>query len=182
MTDNSNPETPETTATQTPAARPPRRRLAAFGWLTAGLIAGATATAGITAYAHGAMKRGFGGGWHSVEQVQDKVADRAAWIVGAIDATPEQEKAIRSIVQETVGSVYPLMQKHRENRREFIELLARPELDATSLEALRTAELGLLDDASAQMSGALVKLSGVLTKEQRHSLMQMAAKHRRHRH
>ena len=54
--------------------------------------------------------------------------------------------------------------------------------DAAGLESLRKAELGLLDNASAEMSGALVKLSDVLTKEQRRSLMQMAKKHRRHHH
>lgn len=182
MNDNTTPETPENSGSGSPAVRPQRRRLAAFGWLSAGLIAGATATAGITAYAHGAMKRGFGGGMHSVEQVQERIADRAAWVIGAIDATPEQETAIRNIVQGTVGKVYPLVQQHRENRREFIELLARPEIDAAGLESLRKAELGLVDNASAEMSGALVKLSDVLTKEQRHSLMQMANKHRRHHH
>ena len=182
MNDNMTPDTPDTAGFSTSNARPPRRRLAAFGWLTAGLIAGATATAGLTAYAHGAMKRGFGGGMHSVDQAQERIADRAAWIIGAIDATPEQETAIRSIVEGTVSKVYPLVQQHRENRREFIELLARPDIDAVQLETLRQAEIGLLDNASAQMSGALEKLSGVLTKEQRHGLIQMANKHRRHRH
>lgn len=183
MSDNITPETTVEATDQATPARPPRRRLAAFGWLTAGLIAGATATAGLTAYAHGAMQRGFGGGGlHSVEQVRSHIADRAAWIIGAIDATPEQESAIRGIVDETVDKVYPLVQEHRNNRREFIELLARPQLDAKTLEALRTAELQLLDTASAQMSKALVDLSGVLTTQQRHNLMQMAAKHRRHRH
>ena len=165
----------------TPKTSKPRRRLAAFGWLTAGIIAGSTATGALTAYAHGAMKRGFGG-THSVEEVQERVADRAAWVIGAIDATPEQETAIRAIVDDTVGKVYPLVQQHRDNRREFIELLARPDLEADKLEALRKAELGLIDTASAEVSGALVQLSGVLTKEQRHELMEMAGKHRRHRH
>jgi Spy/CpxP family protein refolding chaperone len=182
MNDNATLGISDTSGSSPAVAHPPRRRLAAFGWLTAGLLAGATATAGLSAYAHGAMKRGFGGGLHSVEQLQERVADRAAWIIGAIDATPEQETAIRAIVEGTLGKVYPMAQRHRENRREFVELLARPEIDAAGLETLRKAELGLLDSASAQMSRALVELSDVLTKEQRHSLMKMANKHRQHYH
>lgn len=161
--------------------RPRRGWLGAAGWLTLGALAGVAGSATVGVYAHRGAGM-FSHGPASIESVQERVADRAAWVIGAVDATPEQEKAIKGIVATTVNEVYPLVGKHRDNKREFIELLARPQLDAATLDALRKAELGLLDEASAAMAGALLKMSAVLEPEQRQTLLRMAARHRRHGH
>ena len=84
MKGNATADKPDTSGDVPSCLRPPRR-LAVFGWFTVGLIAGATATSGLTAYVHGGMKRGFGRGLDSVEQVQERIADRAAWVIGSID-------------------------------------------------------------------------------------------------
>mgnify|MGYP001178391217 FL=1 len=82
----------------------------------------------------------------------------------------------------TVDAVFPLVEQHRGNRQELIEMLARPQLDNEALEALRQSELRLIDEASQQLTGALTKVSQVLTPEQRQELLAMAARMRgRHR-
>ena len=135
----------------------------------------------LTAYAHGGMRmmwQNSGPHGHSVKQVRERVADGAAWVVGTVDATPEQKVAIKTIMSATVDDVYPLMQLHRGNRRELITLLAKPQMDADAVEQLRRSELQVFDAASKRLADALTKASTVLTPEQRQQLVAMAAVHR----
>ncbi len=153
--------------------------LLALGGVSGGLVAGA-----MTAQAQGDMRGMFrhGHGHYTVERARDRAADTAAWVVGAVDANDEQKTAIRGIMTRTVDAVFPLVEQHRGNRQELIEMLARPQLDNEALEALRQSELRLIDEASQQLTGALTKVSQVLTPEQRQELLAMAARMRgRHR-
>jgi periplasmic protein CpxP/Spy len=159
-----------------------RRWLKVTALLCVGAIGGGIATGAATAYAHGAMRgmwQHAGHGSHSLEQARERVADGAAWVIGTVDATAEQKSAIKTILGATVDDVYPLVQRHRGNRRDLVELLARPNLDEQALESLRQAELQVFDAASARLTAALGQAAKVLTPQQRQQLLAMTARHRR---
>ncbi len=129
------------------------------------------------------------GGWHGMgnhwghakteEQVRERALDKTAWLVGRIDATPEQETRINAIVTALVGDLYPLRGEHRERRRQLITELARPQVDREALEKIRADEIALADSASKTLVNAVVDVTEVLTLEQREELASMIGRHQR---
>jgi Spy/CpxP family protein refolding chaperone len=150
-----------------------RRVRLTLGALT--LVAvGAVLGAGATAQA-GRMGSwpGFGhhGGFSKTEeQVRERAADQAAWLLGRIDASPEQETRINDIVGSLVGDLYPLRGEHREYRRQLITELARPQIDAQALERIRANGMALASAASKTLMNAIVDVSEVLSVAQRQEL------------
>jgi Spy/CpxP family protein refolding chaperone len=65
----------------------------------------------------------------SIEQIREPTLDKAAWVLGSVDATPEQSKRVKAIVVALVDEIYPLRQQHRENRRSVKEALSQPQID-----------------------------------------------------
>ena len=143
---------------------------------------GAALGAGATAHA------GRMGGWHGFghhgksakteEQVRERAADKAAWLLGRIDASPEQETRINDIVSSLVGDLYPLHGQHRGFRRQLITELARPQVDPQALERIRADEMALANSASKTLVNALVDVTEVLSVEQRQELTAMIGRHR----
>ena len=97
---------------------------------------------------------------------------------GAVDATPEQAESLNVVFSGFVDRVYPLAKQHRDNRRLLLAELARPSVDPQVLDRVRQAEISLADTASSELVQAMVDLAQVLTPEQRHSLVGMAARMR----
>lgn len=127
------------------------------------------------------------GGWHgmghhwsarSEEQVRERALDKAAWVLGRIDATPEQESRINAIVSALVGDLYGLRGEHREHRRQLISELARPQVDRGTLEKIRSDEMALADSASRAMVNAVADATEALTIEQREELAALIGRHR----
>lgn len=128
------------------------------------------------------------GGWHGMghnwgyakteERVRGRALDKAAWILGRIDATPEQETRVNEIITSLVGDLYPLRGEHREHRRRLITELARPRVDGDAVEKIRADELALADSASKKLVNALVGVTEILTIEQREELAGMIGRHR----
>ena len=151
--------------------------LLALGGVSGGLVAGA-----MTAQAHGtcvacSVTAMATTPW-SAHGIGLRIP-RPGWLVPWM---PMTNRKPRPVEQRTVDAVFPLVEQHRDNRQELIEMLARPQLDNEALEALRQSELRLIDEASQQLTGALTKVSQVLTPEQRQELLAMAARMRgRHR-
>ena len=159
--------------------RKTRLGIAAFGLLSLGLVAGALIAATFeVAAAHG--KFGRHGDVYSLEGAHERAKDKVAWMLGSIDATPEQEQRANDIVANLVDVVYPLAQQHRENRRALIAELSRPNVDRQVLEEIRQAELSIVESASGELVAALADLAGTLTPEQRQQLTELATKHRHH--
>jgi Spy/CpxP family protein refolding chaperone len=129
------------------------------------------------------------GGWHGMghhwgharteEQARERALDGAAWVLGRIDASAEQQTRINDIVGALVGELYPLRGEHREQRRQLITELARPQVDARALEKIRADGVALVDSASKAMVSAVVDASEVLSVEQREELAMMIGRHRR---
>jgi len=127
------------------------------------------------------------GGWHgmghhwgarSEEQIRERALDKAAWVLGRMDATPEQESRINAIVSALVGDLYGLRGEHREHRRQLISELARPQVDRGALEKIRSDEMALADSASRTMVNAVADASETLTIEQREELAALIGRHR----
>jgi Spy/CpxP family protein refolding chaperone len=137
--------------------------------------AGAMLGAGATAYAS-RMGHHWGGA-ESEAQVRERALDKSAWVLGRIDATPEQEARINAIVSALVGDLYGLRDAHREHRRQLIAELARPQVDRAALEAIRGEEMSLADAASKALVKALAEATEVLTMEQREELAATITRH-----
>ncbi len=147
-------------------------------------LVGAGAVLGAAATAQAARM----GGWHGMghhwgsskteEQVRERALDKTAWVLGRIDATPEQKTRINAIVTSLVADLYPLRGEHRERRRELITELARPQVDAQALEQVRADGIALADSASKTLVNAVVEATEVLTVEQREELAAMIGRHR----
>ena len=156
-----------------------RLTLGALALVAVGAVLGAGATAQAARM----------GGWHGFghhggyakteEQVRERAADKAAWVLGRIDASPEQETRINDIVASLVGDLYPLRGEHREYRRQLITELARPQVDAQALERIRADGMALANSASKTLVNAVVDVTEVLSVEQRQELAAMVARHRR---
>ena len=147
-------------------------------------LIGLGAALGAAATAHARM-----GGWHGMghrwghvateEQARERALDGAAWMLGRLDATAEQQTRINAIVAALVDELYPLRAEHRERRRQMITELARPEIDAPALETIRADGIAMVDSASKTLVTAVVDASEVLTIEQREELAHMIGRHRR---
>jgi len=158
--------------------RKARMGIAAFGLLSIGLVAGALIAATVEVAAHG--KFGRHGNTHSLEGAHERAKDKVAWMLGSVDATPEQEQRANEIVANLVDEVYPLAQQHHENRRTLITELSRPTVNRQVLEEIRLAELSIAESASAELVEALSDLASTLTPEQRQQLTGLATRLRHH--
>lgn len=129
------------------------------------------------------------GGWHGMqhrwshvgteEEARERALDGAAWVLGRIDASAEQQTRINAIVASLVGELYPLRAEHRERRRALITELARPQVDARALELIRADSVRMVDSASKTLVEAVVDASQVLSVEQREELARMVGRYRR---
>jgi hypothetical protein len=155
-----------------------RLTVAAVTLVSAGAVLGAGATA----------QAGRMGGWNAMgehwgsakteEQVRERALDKAAWMLGRIDASPEQETRINGIVTALVENLYALRSAHQEHRRQLIAELARPQLNRDALEKIRADELTLADSASKAVLNAVADASEALSSEQREELAAMIGRHR----
>ena len=158
-------------------ARRLRFTIGALTLVAVGAVLGAGATA----------QAGRMGGWHSFghhgmgakteEQVRERAADRTAWVLGRIDASPEQETRINDIVNSLVGDLYPLRAEHRGYRRQLVTELARPQVDRQALEGIRADGLALASSASKTLLNAMMDITTVLSIEQRQELAAMIGRH-----
>ncbi|MDH3671378.1 MAG: hypothetical protein OES46_09465 [Gammaproteobacteria bacterium] len=145
--------------------------LIGFGALAGVLIANVSAHSGFGG--HGAW--GSGGhhyhGASSVEQIRERALDKTAWVLGSVDATPEQSKRVKAIAVGLVDEIYPIRQQHRENRHRVKELLSQPQIDRQALERIRQDEIALATQMSQKLVTALAESAEVLTVKQRLALM-----------
>ena len=142
-----------------------------MGVAAAALIGlGALATVAVSVTAHEGRGHGHRGS-ASIEDARERALDKAAWILGSVDATPEQEQRVNEIVTRMVDNLYPLRQEHRQHRRDLVDAVSRPQVDPAELERIRVAEVALADAASRELVLAITEVSQVLDPEQRQALV-----------
>ncbi|WP_282045359.1 Spy/CpxP family protein refolding chaperone [Roseibium album] len=119
-------------------------------------------------------RRGGGGPGMLHRMSDDDIKERLTRVVRhvaiEIDATPEQQTEIVSIVT-------PVALGMKENHREFASvsedlraLLLAQEIDRDAIEALRAEKLAVADEISKTLTAMIVDVAAVLTPEQRAQL------------
>jgi periplasmic protein CpxP/Spy len=153
-----------------PAGTPTARRRGR-GWLfvttvalAAGLSGAAASHAVSQGYWHGP---GFMGRSLDPASIEDR-ADRAVrHLAIEIDATPEQQDKLRTIVKGAIKDLLPMREKALSARERARMLLTQPGIDRAAIEALRSEQLALAEAASKRFTLALGDAAEVLTPEQR---------------
>jgi Spy/CpxP family protein refolding chaperone len=118
----------------------------------AALAGGAAAAVSFAAFA----RPGRHGGQHGpmdpaqMEQHLDRMLKH---LYVEIDATEEQKQKLDPIVKDAAKELAPIRRNLREARREAIGLLAQDKVDASAIEALRTKQMQLADQASRRFTG-----------------------------
>jgi Spy/CpxP family protein refolding chaperone len=149
----------------------------AQGGLMVGLVAG-----GASAWAFGrdGGPGGFMGHRHFLHGRHRGPVDPAAarqhvemgvrWVLGTVDATPEQEQRVKAIAVGALDDLLPLRERHQANRKALHTALAGATVDRAALEAARRDELKLAEEASVRLLDAIADAAEVLTPEQRAEL------------
>jgi len=151
-----------------------------LGVIGAGLIGFAIgATMPVAEAALGAISRA-GDGPPTLEEARDHAEFFAAFALHRLDATPDQQQRVEKIIDGTVDSLFPIVEKHRSNRDQLHAILEAPTIDRAAIERLRVEEIGLADNLSRVVASALGDTAEVLTTEQRAELIQHLDRFRHH--
>ena len=146
--------------------------LIGFGAVAGALIANVSAHDGFGGHGHwSASKAHRYHGTPSIEQSREHALDVAAWVLGSVEATPEQSKRVKDIVVELVDELHPLRQQHREHHRSLMNVLSQPQVDRQALEHIRQDEIAIATQVSERLVVALAETADVLSVEQRQTLM-----------
>ena len=166
--------------------RPRRRRArtlaAVVTVFVVGAVGGGALLTATDAWSHWGRWGGGKWGHGDPERWKEHLLDRSARWLGRIDATEEQREAIQGILGEAAGGFAGTVEEHRSLRRDWLTELARPELDAEALEALRAAHLRMADEKSRKFLDVVLRVGAVLTVEQRNELLSDFARHRGRHH
>ena len=176
----SNTDDRDPTGTPTNDGQPARkRRTGLIAAVTGAVVLGGLALGAAAVSAHG--DRGWGRhGPVSIEAMQERAQDKIAWIAGKVDASEAQQQELEAIANALVADMAPLIEQHREHRRDMITELTRPTFDRTSVESVRRDMIATLDTGSARLADALAEASEVLTPEQRQTLTERMTRRMRH--
>lgn len=177
-------ERPPSPSTPAHAEERPRRRFlrrAVIGTLVAGAVAGL----GARALAHGGWSGWHRGGFmHAAldpAAMEERLDRMLRHLYVEIDASEAQQQQLAPLVKAAVRDLLPLRQRLHEARRQAVELLTQPSVDRGALETLRAEQLGVMEQASRRLTGALADVADILTPEQRRALAErLARRHGRH--
>ena len=98
--------------------------------------------------------------------------DVVGWVLRGVDATDDQVDAIADIVDETIGELDSVRDRHRDQLEALAEALAAPEVDRAALDKIRTEAITLADETSSRVVTALAEVSAQLTPAQRADLLE----------
>jgi len=176
----------KTSEIQLPAKKRGGRRKF-FGGLALGGLLGALAASSFNVWSQGgpdgAPGRGCWGHKRTSAMTPEERAARAdfgtEWVLGKVDATPEQKTRIKAIVQDAIKDLSQVREEHIKNRNAFTQALTQPSVDRATLKQIRQSEMQLAESASERFVNAIADAADVLTPEQRGKLVEMANQFRR---
>lgn len=131
------------------------------------LVGGIAAGIGFKAFGHG---RRYGHGPIDPADLEKHLDRMLRHLYVEIDATEEQKQRLEPIVKQAAKDLLPVRENLHAARREAIELLSQDRVDASALEALRSKQIGLADEASRRVTRAIGEAADVLTPAQRKEL------------
>lgn len=158
-----------------------------LGWIAAGMAGGLLA-GGASVWAvgrdelggglrhHFLMQRWAHGGEATPGDARAHVEMGVRWVMGYVDATPDQRDRVQAIAQSCVDDLLPLRDQHKANREAIRAALSGAAVDREALEQARKAEIKLADQASARLTKAVADAAEVLSPEQRAQLAEAAAR------
>jgi Spy/CpxP family protein refolding chaperone len=169
------PESVSGPRSQGPQSGPSRGRR----WLFPVTLALAAAFVGAVA-SHALSQQRFGGGyWHGPgfmmgpidpATAEDRADRMTRHLAIEIDATPEQQEKLRTIVKSAVKDLLPLREKAQAARGRAHALLTQPTVDRAAIESFRAEQMALADTASKRIAQALGEAADALTYEQRRKI------------
>ncbi|MBM4368051.1 MAG: periplasmic heavy metal sensor [Deltaproteobacteria bacterium] len=155
------------------------RRLFGVAFLVGGMVAIPTAIA----YAGGHGFGGHGCGHHdapqSAEDVREHMEKGKGFILGKIDATPEQEARVDAVLDRLAPELFALKDDKESLRDDLRAALTAENVDAAEVESIRKEGLGLADEASRIVLGGVVEIAQALSPDQRAELAEAAQKFHR---
>jgi len=164
-------QTPQPSASR--EERPRRRffRRAAIGAAIAAVAAGIGARALAQGGGHwGGHRAGFMGDQLDPAKLEEHLDRMLRHLYVEVDATDAQRLQLAPIVKSAARDLLPVRTKIHEARRQAVQLLSQDPVDRAALEALRTEQLQLIEQASRRLTQALADIADVLTPAQRQSL------------
>jgi periplasmic protein CpxP/Spy len=174
------------------AAACPQRRKHGFlaglvlGVIGAGLVGFAIgATMPVAEAAFGAISHGAFGPDHDGPPTPEEAKDHAEFFVAfalhRLDASPDQQQRVQTIVDSAIDELYPVVTQHRTNRDELRAILGATTIDRAAIEKLRTQEIALADSMSKIIASAVGDSAEVLTTAQRAELLERLERFHHHR-
>ena len=143
------------------------------------LLAGLSAVAllGAAAGATHAFARPHDSGWPA-----EHMEHRAEHMLKKVDATPEQQAKVKTILEAAAKDVAPIEATLKGSHDKMRALLAAPKIDTAAIEALRAQRIAAQDQTSRRMTTAMEDAANVLTPDQRQKLAALDTERGEHRH
>jgi len=126
------------------------------------------------------------GGWHGrwghggPGDAAEHAAMAVEFVLGWVDATPEQVAQVTAIAQASMEDLGALWEQHDQRRDAFVAEMSKATLDPDAIEQLRKDGMSTVDEVSVRLMNALVEAAGALTLEQRLELVEVAQRFHRH--
>jgi Spy/CpxP family protein refolding chaperone len=98
-------------------------------------------------------------------------------MLSGVDATAEQEAQVTSILRSAANDVRALKEQHVSAHKQLHEILSADVIDRARLEAVRTDQIRLADQASQRIVQGIADAAEVLTPEQRAALVARLERH-----
>jgi periplasmic protein CpxP/Spy len=122
------------------------------------------------------------GGWMDgppdPAQIEGRVDRGIRHLAIEIDATPEQQDKLRTIVKAAIKDLLPLLGERQAAHERARDLLTRPTIDRAELEKFRTEHMAMWDTASKRIVQAFADAAQVLTPEQRQKIAEFMSERR----
>lgn len=107
---------------------------------------------------------------HSPQLVHDFVEFKVDRELRAVNASDEQMRQVRSILDRAFAEHAARLSQHEEVHQQALGLLSAETIDTVRLEALRAEQVQRLDEASRKLVATTVEIAQVLTPQQRQKL------------
>ena len=141
------------------------------------LLAGLAITAGVTAIAHTAGGAGMHHGALSAADVDSHVDRMLQHIYVEIDVTDAQKAQIGPLVKQAIAECAPLHERLGTAHADILALLGADKIDRDAIEALRSEDMRLADDATKRITQLIGDVADVLTPAQRKAFVARVAQH-----
>jgi Spy/CpxP family protein refolding chaperone len=128
-------------------------------------------------------RAGFGGCEpKSPEQAKEKASFVADKLLDRVDATDAQRDEVDALIDEIIPDLFAMKKDGRALKERIHEALMAEPVNAEELESLRQEAMAMADKASKKATESVLRISEILTPEQRAEIHQMMKEKRERWH